>query len=277
MAIDLITNGVGAGSVANRMLQSGGDLGTLRPFLEDDGNSYVTINNGENTVPTANAATLRKDEWNTFDSVVIKAARQRLRAEHGGRTNCGGSQRAFGEPARPGGRRLSLGPSSAGARARAPLHARHRPFRNPGGVDGGPRAGAARLRQGDPGIRQHPAHDRPQPDGAGAGAADHLEMRLDARPGRVSRRAPGRLNHQGGGGGDLSADRGPGAAGLRRHGRIDRHAHRRRFRLGAGIAHFRWTGRGASPPDLPLGAPAGRRARPVAACSAAAGIAALPP
>lgn len=80
MAIDLLNNGVANGSVANRLLHADGDVGVLRPYIEEDGQSYVSVNNGQDVIPTQNAATLRKDEWVNFDRVIIRAARQRLRA-----------------------------------------------------------------------------------------------------------------------------------------------------------------------------------------------------
>lgn len=87
--LDLIHNGVAHGDVASQLLQTGGDYNVLRPYIGEDGRSYVnrltgnTDKNGRpvyEAVPTMNAATLRKDEWVRFDQVVIRAARQRLRA-----------------------------------------------------------------------------------------------------------------------------------------------------------------------------------------------------
>lgn len=83
MALDLINNGVAHGDVATRLLEAQGDCGVLRPWKGDDGQNYVTVNVGNGkfeNVPTTNAATLRKDEWTTFDNVVLRAARNRLRA-----------------------------------------------------------------------------------------------------------------------------------------------------------------------------------------------------
>jgi hypothetical protein len=86
--LDMIHNGQAHGDVASRLLSSGGDFRSLRPWLGEDGKSYVTVNTGTDgkgqpryeAVPTSNSATLRKDEWIRFDEVVIRAARQRLRA-----------------------------------------------------------------------------------------------------------------------------------------------------------------------------------------------------
>ena len=86
--IDFIQDGQAHGGVAERLLAANGDMNALRPYIAEDGKSYVTVNRGLNAdgsanleaVPTTNSATLRKDEWVRFDQVVIRAARQRLRA-----------------------------------------------------------------------------------------------------------------------------------------------------------------------------------------------------
>jgi len=88
MPLDIIHNGQAFGDVASRLLQSEGDYRALRPYIGDDNQNYISVNTGtdakgkpiEEAVLTANAATLRKDEWASFDKVVIRAARQRLRA-----------------------------------------------------------------------------------------------------------------------------------------------------------------------------------------------------
>ncbi len=104
---DIILNGQGHGEVANQMLGCQFDPGYLRPFVGGDGKKYVTINTGRteyndklkrsvpvtNTVPVTQLVAngmaspvhnatlaLRKDEWLQMDQVVLKAARQRLRA-----------------------------------------------------------------------------------------------------------------------------------------------------------------------------------------------------
>lgn len=76
-----------SGGVGERLLHAGGDCNVLRPYIGNDGRSYVTMNVAApgskpkyEAIPTNNAATLRKDEWVTFDNIVIKAARLRLRA-----------------------------------------------------------------------------------------------------------------------------------------------------------------------------------------------------
>lgn len=89
LAPDYIMNGQGYGGVAQQLLASGLDVNVLRPFVGRDGRSYITVNQYDpktdkmvqKAVPTTNAnATLRKDEWLMLDSVVIKAAKERLRA-----------------------------------------------------------------------------------------------------------------------------------------------------------------------------------------------------
>lgn len=75
-----------SGGIGEKLLAVGGDTNVLRPYIDEDGQSYVTMNYGSReepeyeAVPIQNAATLRKDEWVTFDKVVLKAARTRLRA-----------------------------------------------------------------------------------------------------------------------------------------------------------------------------------------------------
>lgn len=106
----------GQGPVASLIAGARADVGLLRPYFGDDGRAYVTVNTGrkkrveirdkrtgvlkrvENRpifeqvrvkdlidagvqVPaiTANATTLRKDEWLLYDGAVIPPQRQRLR------------------------------------------------------------------------------------------------------------------------------------------------------------------------------------------------------
>ncbi len=81
---EFVANGmVLPNSVGEKLLAVNGDLGALRPYVGVDNRTYVTL--GANTgnpqkVLVGNSATLRKDEWVQFDTAVIKAARQRLRA-----------------------------------------------------------------------------------------------------------------------------------------------------------------------------------------------------
>lgn len=86
--MNIVLNGAG-GTSANKLLSNGFDAGVLRPFVGDDGRSYMTLNSGKvdakgkpiyNNLVTNAPATLRKDEWKLFDQAVIRAAKPRLRA-----------------------------------------------------------------------------------------------------------------------------------------------------------------------------------------------------
>lgn len=83
--LDFILNGQANGSVAQTLMAHGCSLDALRPWLGDDGRSYMTVVSNENgkmvakTVPTMNAATLRKDEWKEMDDAIIRVARPRMR------------------------------------------------------------------------------------------------------------------------------------------------------------------------------------------------------
>lgn len=78
-----IKQGVLTGNAADRLLAANGDTNVLRPWLGEDGKTYVThVNNMgvASAVPLANAhATLRKDDWKLLDDAIVKAARERLR------------------------------------------------------------------------------------------------------------------------------------------------------------------------------------------------------
>jgi len=81
--MDFILNGQGHGSVASQLMASGMDANALRPWIGDDGRSYITVNEGgqKKAVPLLNAtATLRKDDWKLLDTAVVKAAKPRLKA-----------------------------------------------------------------------------------------------------------------------------------------------------------------------------------------------------
>lgn len=112
--VDYILNGQGYGSVADVLLNTRGNIGALRPFIETDpshpmrGQRCVVMNNLEGkrgfdpktrtdrpvqeqyainylqargiNSPVFNATTLRKEEWIQLDQVVLRAARYRLRA-----------------------------------------------------------------------------------------------------------------------------------------------------------------------------------------------------
>lgn len=81
---DYILNGQATGNVAATLLASGMDVSSLRPFIGDDGRTYITRNNSAGVQvaqPTNNAnATLLRLEWTELDEVVIRAALPRLRA-----------------------------------------------------------------------------------------------------------------------------------------------------------------------------------------------------
>lgn len=81
METDFILNGAASGNISSQLLATGGDLGVLRPFVGEDGRSYITVNDGkggDRAIVTNAGATLRKDEWEQIDDVVVKAARKRL-------------------------------------------------------------------------------------------------------------------------------------------------------------------------------------------------------
>lgn len=80
--LEFILNGAAHGNTAMRLLDCGLDPNVLRPWLGDDGQSYITVNRGgeyESFVTNA-PALLRKDEWIQLDTAVIRVAKQRLRA-----------------------------------------------------------------------------------------------------------------------------------------------------------------------------------------------------
>lgn len=100
MFVDYVLNGQGHGEVGEQLAGCRYDPGLLRPYIGKNGRHYVTVNTGRTEdgkpvyearlvsdmmhngvpIPVANATSLRKDEWIELDRVVIKAARQRLRA-----------------------------------------------------------------------------------------------------------------------------------------------------------------------------------------------------
>lgn len=102
---DYILNGVGHGEFGSQLAGCHFDPGLMRPYLDDNGVRCCTVNTGQFAVnqqgvlapvyekvrvkdlmdnginlPVYNATTLRKDEWLQIDRVVLRAARQRLRA-----------------------------------------------------------------------------------------------------------------------------------------------------------------------------------------------------
>lgn len=81
--MDFVMNGQASGSLAARLMAANFDANALRPYINKNGRSCVTINQGGKyvEVPLINTtATLRKDEWIQLDQAVVKAAKPRLQA-----------------------------------------------------------------------------------------------------------------------------------------------------------------------------------------------------
>lgn len=87
MAIDFILNGKATGDVATTLLNHGMDPNALRPYIGDDGNSYITRNTGrynadgsreQQAVLTNNPAALRFQDWRLIDEAIIKVAKPPL-------------------------------------------------------------------------------------------------------------------------------------------------------------------------------------------------------
>lgn len=80
--LDFVLNGVGRGDVATQMINCGFNTNTMRPWIGNDGRSYITLveNGTPKAYPVTNAtATLRKDDWIQLDRAIIRAAQPRLR------------------------------------------------------------------------------------------------------------------------------------------------------------------------------------------------------
>ena len=83
-SVDLISmNAAGGrkanGTVASRLMALEGEIGLMRPFIAEDGNCYVTVNEGGKSVNhMVDNALLRYDEWKQYDTAVVEAARKRL-------------------------------------------------------------------------------------------------------------------------------------------------------------------------------------------------------
>lgn len=84
--VDLMSRGTGTGEVV-RYLQANGKLepGKKRPYLDDDGNAWITVFTGGNPKDIANYkaiqvndAVLKRDEWKALDDAVIGVSRERL-------------------------------------------------------------------------------------------------------------------------------------------------------------------------------------------------------
>lgn len=83
VATEFIANGLGSGPVASRLLRSGMNVNVLKPWIGQDGRSYMAmmVGNELKAVPVANApATLLKDEWEVWDDIVVRTAKPRMRA-----------------------------------------------------------------------------------------------------------------------------------------------------------------------------------------------------
>lgn len=79
---DLIFNGQAQGSVASALMANGFDIAALRPWIGNDGRSFVAVNQGGKLVAAPRVtqnAILRQDEWKLIDRAVTVAAKQRLR------------------------------------------------------------------------------------------------------------------------------------------------------------------------------------------------------
>lgn len=106
MFVDYVLNGQGHGPVAEQLVGTHYDPGLLRPYIDSRGRKVVMVHTGQFThnaetgrsepvykkrlvselvangmySPVFNATSLRKQEWVQLDTVVLKAARARLRA-----------------------------------------------------------------------------------------------------------------------------------------------------------------------------------------------------
>lgn len=82
MPIDFVFNGQSSNaSVADRLQRANMDAGALRPWIGEDGNSYVTLNRGgkPTAIRTNAQATLTKEAWLQLDTAILRVARNRLR------------------------------------------------------------------------------------------------------------------------------------------------------------------------------------------------------
>jgi len=80
--MDFFMNGSAVGQVAQTLLSNDFDTDVLRPYIGDDGQTYITRNEGgePKAVRVANAtATLRKDDWKILDEAIVRVAQPRLK------------------------------------------------------------------------------------------------------------------------------------------------------------------------------------------------------
>jgi len=79
---NLIMNDTGMkaeGGVAQRLMQNGMNVNSLRPWVGKDGRAYMTVNDGNSPhTIVVNSATLRRLEWEQYDQAIIKEVQQRL-------------------------------------------------------------------------------------------------------------------------------------------------------------------------------------------------------
>lgn len=77
-----LDNATPLGGVADRLIASNGDVRVLRPFVGNDGRSYIDHNgpDGKPSVMVTNTpATLRKDDWIQLDQAILRVQKNRLR------------------------------------------------------------------------------------------------------------------------------------------------------------------------------------------------------
>ena len=80
--VDFIFGGGSSNSnMAEKLMACNMDPGALRPWVGENGRSYVTLNQGgkPTAVLTNAAATLTKEAWLHLDTAILRAARSRLR------------------------------------------------------------------------------------------------------------------------------------------------------------------------------------------------------
>jgi uncharacterized linocin/CFP29 family protein len=82
-----LSQGIGSGDVADKLLAANMDHNVLRPFIDSKGRNCISIFNGFGpdgkprfrTTVTNTPATLMKDQWIQLDEAVVRAARPMLR------------------------------------------------------------------------------------------------------------------------------------------------------------------------------------------------------
>ena len=84
--VDIISGGQAQGDIATMLMNNGRlDFGQKRPFIGNDGRSYMDICTGDRSnpanykaVPINTNAVLRRDEWKQLDEALLAASRYRL-------------------------------------------------------------------------------------------------------------------------------------------------------------------------------------------------------